>query len=264
MALIRQLDILTLLDPDRRDDYSRDRAILTHGYTGRYASVHPHLDEELSREDCGLAERLVLDIDLLDRSVDALPADSPARRLVEPVLREDLYRGFSPSDGPAGRRMGEYVGFLADEREDLPEQVKNIFAAVGTDRDLPAQSPRYRELSNLMTRYRTRDSLPGGLLGETSLIQICLRLVPDIMGTETSRANLGARAYLSEVTQLPDDDLRDTVLDVLEETFADRVYDEVSGDSHEVVHEVPDAWFWGLIDAVIADHSTTAADGEAR
>jgi uncharacterized protein YfbU (UPF0304 family) len=264
MTLIRQLDILTLLDPDRRDDYARDRAILAHGYTGRYASVHPHLDEELSRDDCRLVEQLIEDIDVLDRSVEALPADSQTRHLVSPVIRDDLYRGFSRVEGVAGGRMAEYARFLVDGREDLPEQLRDSFTTVGNDRDLPAQSPRYRELERLVAHYQTRDSLPGGLLGEASLIQICLHLVPDLMGTETSRAAFGARSHLSEMAQLPDDDLRDTVLDVLEESFADRVYDEVSGDSHEVVRSAPDAWFWGLIDAVIADHSTTAADGEVR
>lgn len=259
MTLIRQLDILSLLDPDHRDDYARDRVILERGYTGRYGSVHPYLDEELSRQDCDLINELVRSIDFLDRSVDALPEDSPIRYLVTPVLREDLYCGFSRDDGPAGRQMAEYARFLTEDRADLPDHVRGIFTRTSAVQDLPAQSPRYRELVDLVTRYQGRDDLPGGLLGATSLVQVCLRVVPGILGTEPARPDLGdARGHLAELAQLPADDLRDTVLDVLVESFADHVSGEVLGASYEVVREVPDEWFWGLIDAVLLDRDTTS------
>lgn len=262
MILIRQLDILSLLDPDHRDDYARDRVVLERGYTGQYGSVRPYLAEELPRQDCDLVDQLVRAVDLLDRSVDALPDDSPTRRLVAPVLREDLYRGFSRDDGPTGRQMAEYARFVADCRADLPDHVRGVFTRTGGVQDLPAQSPRYRELADLVTRYQRSNALPGGLLGATALVQVCLRVVPAILGTETARADLDdARGHLAALAQLPDDDLQDTVLDVLEESFADRVYDETSGNCHEVVREVPDEWFWGLIDAAMADYTPTTKEG---
>lgn len=252
MSLINQLDVLAAVEPGQQARYRRDLEILERGYSRSYRDVHPVLRQEMPAQEGALVSSLVEALVTLYRSMELMADYSPTRQLIEPVIRDDLYLGFGSQDGPAGRRMADYLEFLVDGRDDLNEGLSAVcHPSAGTE--VPPQTDRYRLLTRLVARFKDDGHRQDHLLSQTSLVRLCMRLAPEQLGDEWTHVFPDARGHLAEISQLPEDSLRDTILDVLEEELVDDEQDAASGASREIVRNVPDEWFQGLVDAVIAD-----------
>jgi uncharacterized protein YfbU (UPF0304 family) len=103
LALINQFQILEMLDPGHKEEYTKHRGILEHGYTIFYADVFGGVRNELSIDGCKYVYD-VLDMHLaLLRSYEELPDRSG-------INPDDIrFRGFDGNNESKNLAFAEYL-----------------------------------------------------------------------------------------------------------------------------------------------------------
>ncbi|MGP5083033.1 hypothetical protein ACTXJ8_14855 [Corynebacterium variabile] len=197
-------------------------------------------------EDCSVADRLYFALCTLNASL--LSAPSRVHELVKPIIQR-LYCGFDTST-ERGRRMAEYFEFRSLQTDDgRAAGMKELCTPHERNGTEPLEE-RYSRLCDTVAEFQQTDARILKTLSELSLVRLCLRMDPEIQGNHWRDSGGSTRDALAGLANFSDedDDIKDSVLDILEEELGG-AHDPDTG--NEMYRDVPEEWFRALVDSAL-------------